>query len=151
MYGDYGNCKPWISLTICCCMLLGSQQYTVSFGEKEPSMSLLSQAIPVVQGAYIFISLIVQRESRCRDVSAQSPVLIRHVSSLFVFYLCSIADEFYALFYLGLYCEARGETSKAASYMQQAATTEYATGVGRGDYMTTCARMHCTLRGWSTN
>ena len=63
----------------------------------------------------------------------------------------SIADAFYALFYLGLYCEARGETSKAALYMSQAAATEYATGVGRGDYMTACARVHCHLRGWTSN
>ena len=60
----------------------------------------------------------------------------------------SLADEFYALFYLGLFCEARGETTKAASYMIQATSTRYANGAGRGDYMTAVARVHCQLRGW---
>jgi tetratricopeptide (TPR) repeat protein len=58
-------------------------------------------------------------------------------------------EEFYALFYLGLYCEAcRNETSKAENYMRQAVATSYATGSGAGDYMTSCARVHCQLRGW---
>ncbi|CAB9505107.1 Inherit from NOG: expressed protein [Seminavis robusta] len=60
----------------------------------------------------------------------------------------NIADEFYALFYLGLFCESRGETAKAANYMKQAVKTDYATNRGRGDYMTSCARVHCKLRGW---
>ena len=59
-----------------------------------------------------------------------------------------IADEFYSLFYLGLYCEIRGETSKAAKYMRSAVSTSYANGVGTGDYMTACARVHCKIRGW---
>lgn len=58
------------------------------------------------------------------------------------------SDEFYSLFYLGLYCEIRGETSKAEMYMKMAERSEYATGVGRGDYMSACARVHCQLRGW---
>lgn len=61
----------------------------------------------------------------------------------------SASDEFYALFYLGLYCESIGETSKAANYMKAAAATEYAKGRGRADYMTDCARVHCNLRHWS--
>eukprot|EP00984_Skeletonema_dohrnii_P025734 scaffold14909_cov172-Skeletonema_dohrnii-CCMP3373.AAC.2 len=32
----------------------------------------------------------------------------------------NISDEFYSLFYLGLYCEIRGETSKAEMYMKMA-------------------------------
>jgi tetratricopeptide (TPR) repeat protein len=60
----------------------------------------------------------------------------------------SIADEFYALFYLGLFCEARGEMTKAATYMRQAVRTNYARTIGRGDYMTSVARVHCMLRGW---
>eukprot|EP00804_Cyclotella_cryptica_P021744 CCRYP_012896-RB/>CCRYP_012896-RB protein AED:0.15 eAED:0.15 QI:76/0.8/1/1/0/0/6/1310/236 len=60
----------------------------------------------------------------------------------------NITDEFYSLFYLGLYCEIRGETSKAESYMKAAASSKYATGPGAGDYMTACARVHCNLRGW---
>lgn len=60
----------------------------------------------------------------------------------------NIADEFYALFYLGLYCESKGETTKAANYMKQAVKSEYAKGRGQGDYMTSCARVHCKLRGW---
>jgi hypothetical protein len=62
--------------------------------------------------------------------------------------ICSIADEFYSLFYLGLYCESKCEDSKAANYMKAAAATEYATGPGTSDYMTSCARVHCRLRGW---
>lgn len=61
----------------------------------------------------------------------------------------SASDEFYALFYLGLYCESIGETSKASNYMKAAAATEYAKGRGRADYMTDCARVHCNLRHWS--
>ena len=61
----------------------------------------------------------------------------------------SIADEFYSLFYLGLYCEMREEASKAETYMKAAAASKYATGPGEGDYMTSCARVHCKLRGWA--
>jgi hypothetical protein len=60
----------------------------------------------------------------------------------------NISDEFYSLFYLGLYCEIRGEESKAKMYMTMAERSEYATGVGSGDYMSACARVHCKLRGW---
>jgi hypothetical protein len=60
----------------------------------------------------------------------------------------SISDEFYSLFYLGLYCEIRNETAKAEKYMRAAASSKYATGSGNGDYMTSCARVHCKLRGW---
>lgn len=61
----------------------------------------------------------------------------------------NISEDFYALFYLGLYCESRGETAKAANYMKSAAASKYATGIGAGDYMTSCARVHCRLRGWA--
>ncbi|KAL7516254.1 hypothetical protein ACHAWX_001287 [Stephanocyclus meneghinianus] len=61
----------------------------------------------------------------------------------------NITDEFYSLFYLGLYCEIRVENSKAESYMKAAASSKYATGPGAGDYMTACARVHCNLRGWA--
>lgn len=60
----------------------------------------------------------------------------------------NISDEFYSLFYLGLYCEIRGEASKAEMYMKMAERSKYATGVGSGDYMSACARVHCQLRGW---
>jgi len=60
----------------------------------------------------------------------------------------NISDEFYSLFYLGLYCEIRGETSKAEMYMKMAERSKYATGAGYGDYMSACARVHCKLRGW---
>jgi hypothetical protein len=62
---------------------------------------------------------------------------------------CSITDEFYSLFYLGLYCEIRGENAKAETYMKAAAANKYATGPGAGDYMTSCAKVHCKLRGWA--
>mmetsp|Transcript_41101 Transcript_41101/g.87582 ORF Transcript_41101/g.87582 Transcript_41101/m.87582 type:complete len:111 (-) Transcript_41101:228-560(-) len=60
----------------------------------------------------------------------------------------NISDEFYALFYLGLYCEIRDERLKAESYMRDAASSAYALGNGAGDYMTSCAKVHCQLRGW---
>ena len=60
----------------------------------------------------------------------------------------SISDEFYALFYLGLYCESMGEYSKASNYVKAAVKSEYATGRGGADYMTSCARVHCKLRHW---
>ena len=60
----------------------------------------------------------------------------------------SSSDEFYSLFYLGLYCEIRGEESKAQMYMTMAEKSKYATGAGYGDYMSDCARVHCMLRGW---
>ena len=58
------------------------------------------------------------------------------------------SDEFYSRFYLGLYCESRGETAKAESYMKAALSSKYVTGGGSSDYMTSCARVHCCLRGW---
>jgi tetratricopeptide (TPR) repeat protein len=60
----------------------------------------------------------------------------------------SPADEFYSLFYLGLYCESIGEVAKAENYMKAATTTVYANQSGAGDYMTACAKIHCQLRGW---
>ncbi|KAL7435331.1 hypothetical protein ACHAXM_004690 [Skeletonema potamos] len=60
----------------------------------------------------------------------------------------NVSDEFYSLFYLGLYCEVRDEESKARMYMKMAERSKYATGVGSGDYMSACARVHCKLRGW---
>jgi len=62
--------------------------------------------------------------------------------------LSSDSDEFYANFYLGLYAEANGELSKASHYMSAAASSRYAKGVGSADYMTSCAKVHCKLRGW---
>jgi hypothetical protein len=52
------------------------------------------------------------------------------------------SDVFYALFYLGLFAEARGEATKSKHYMLQAVAAPYAVGtLGRGDYMTTVARV----------
>lgn len=58
-------------------------------------------------------------------------------------------DEFYALFYLALFAEARGEWIKAEGYLRQAIQTKYAidseematTGRGRSDYMVTTAKV----------
>ncbi len=58
------------------------------------------------------------------------------------------SDEFYSLFYLGLYCEIRKEPTKAEHYMKAAATSAYAMGGGAGDYMSSCAKVHCRLRNW---
>jgi len=60
----------------------------------------------------------------------------------------NIADEFYSLLYLGLYCESKCEESKAAHYIKAAIATDYATGPGKQDYMTSVARVHSRLRGW---
>jgi tetratricopeptide (TPR) repeat protein len=60
----------------------------------------------------------------------------------------SQGDEFYSLFYLGLYCESIGEVTKAENYMKAAVKTTYANEAGAGDYMTACSRVHCQLRGW---
>ena len=57
------------------------------------------------------------------------------------------SDVFYALFYLGLFAEARGEATKAEHYMLQAVAAPYAVGtLGRGDYMTTVARVRAVIR-----
>mmetsp|Transcript_40628 Transcript_40628/g.84565 ORF Transcript_40628/g.84565 Transcript_40628/m.84565 type:complete len:230 (+) Transcript_40628:91-780(+) len=58
------------------------------------------------------------------------------------------SDEFYSLFYLGLFAEARQERSKAEQYLRQSVHTQYALGSGSADYMTDVARVHCQLRGW---
>jgi hypothetical protein len=63
--------------------------------------------------------------------------------------LPSPGEEFYALFYLGLFNEARGETTKAENYMKAAAGTKYAEVVGSQDYMVDCAKVHCKLRRWT--
>lgn len=51
------------------------------------------------------------------------------------------SDEFYALLYLGLFAEARRDNTKAENYLRQAVHTEYATSLGRRDYMTDVARV----------
>jgi hypothetical protein len=60
----------------------------------------------------------------------------------------SPTEEFYSLFYLGLFNEARGETAKAESYMKAAVRSTYAKAVGSRDYMVDCAKVHCQLRHW---
>ena len=61
----------------------------------------------------------------------------------------SASDEFYSLFYLGLWCEAKGENTKAESYMRSAVKSSYSQGFGSNDYMTSVAKVHCKTRGWS--
>jgi tetratricopeptide (TPR) repeat protein len=61
----------------------------------------------------------------------------------------SVSDEFYSLFYLGLWCEANGETTKAENYMRSAVKSSYSQGFGSNDYMTSVAKVHCKTRGWS--
>lgn len=63
----------------------------------------------------------------------------------------TMSDEFYSLFYLGLYCEMRDEPTKAEHYMKAAASSAYAVGSGAGDYMSSCAKVHCRLRNWDTS
>lgn len=84
----------------------------------------------------------------CVKVNARKTLTHTHQSCINRHLLCSISDEFYSLFYLGLYCESIGETSKASYYMRAATRTEYAKGRGASDYMTSCARVHCQLRHW---
>ena len=45
-------------------------------------------------------------------------------------------------------CEIRNEPAKAEMYMKRAATSKYATGNGSFDYMSSCAKVHCKMRGW---
>ena len=53
----------------------------------------------------------------------------------------SLSNEFYSLFYLGLYTEGRQETTKAEHYMRQAVQTQYAQSIGQTDYMTAVAKV----------
>lgn len=71
--------------------------------------------------------------------------------------ILSSADEFYSLFYLGLFCEScrlnnpaviEAELSKAKNYMKQAIQTNYYTTSllsSRSDYMTSVARVRFIL------
>ena len=56
------------------------------------------------------------------------------------------SDEFYALFYLALYCESKGEDTKAEYYMKDAVSSEYAKK--SSDYMVSVAKVHCHVRAW---
>jgi hypothetical protein len=58
----------------------------------------------------------------------------------------SPSDEFYSLFYLGLYCDSKGEFAKSSQYMTEAISTEYAKK--SKDYMVAVAKVHCNVRGW---
>ena len=132
--------------------LLDSPPYTASFVVKRPSMSLLSRGIQLVPGMFIYENYCIRLTSNIYYLVSEG-AWTNAITGINPYSCCSfdsIADAFYALFYLGLYCEARGEASKAALYMQQATATEYATSVGQGDYMTACARVHCHLRGWTS-
>ena len=60
----------------------------------------------------------------------------------------SPGEEFYALLYLGLFNEAKGENAKAESYMRSAVQSKYAKVVGSQDYMVDVAKVHCKLRNW---
>jgi len=42
----------------------------------------------------------------------------------------------------------RGNMGNAENYMKSAAKSQYATAFGSGDYMSSCAKVHCKLRGW---
>ena len=72
----------------------------------------------------------------------------RHFTS-YPLRLHSYSDEFYSLFYLGLFNEARGDSSKAESYMRASVQTKYAKAVGSKDYMVDVAKVHCQLRHWT--
>jgi hypothetical protein len=58
----------------------------------------------------------------------------------------SLADEFYALFYLSLYNEVRNVPTKAELYMRRAIGTKYAQY--SNDYMVSCAKVHVQIRRW---
>ena len=55
-------------------------------------------------------------------------------------------SRFYSSLYLGLYAEAKGETTKARNYINAAATDPY--GPMTNDYMWSVAVVHQKLRGW---
>lgn len=61
----------------------------------------------------------------------------------------SPGEEFYALLYLGLFNEARGEDMKAENYMRSAVKSKYAKVVDSQDYMVDVAKVHCKLRHWT--
>jgi hypothetical protein len=61
----------------------------------------------------------------------------------------SPGEEFYALLYLGLFNEARGENGKAENYMRSAVQSKYAKVLGSQDYMVDVAKVHCKLRHWT--
>ena len=129
-------------------------------GMVPPSMTSLRQVI--MEGAFHSVALVVIitpthssepfSSLRCHSLltSMNDPTPLWHRVRNSCTLACSISDEFYSLFYLGLYCEIRNEASKAETYMKAAASSDYATGQGTGDYMTSCARVHCKLRGWET-
>lgn len=73
-----------------------------------------------------------------------------HMSLYFFIIYVSASDEFYSLFYLGLFCDATGKdnSSKAPYYLSQASSTDYATRMGKSDYMTAVAQVHRKIRGW---
>ena len=57
------------------------------------------------------------------------------------------AAEFYALMYVGLWRESRGEAAAAKEAMLAAAGSAY--GQRSGDYMASLVAVHCKRRGWA--
>ena len=56
--------------------------------------------------------------------------------------------EFYALLYLGLYNEAKGDAVHAKGYIQQAVASAYGKSNPNPDYMYSLAVVHARERGW---
>mmetsp|Transcript_13355 Transcript_13355/g.29455 ORF Transcript_13355/g.29455 Transcript_13355/m.29455 type:complete len:117 (+) Transcript_13355:934-1284(+) len=92
------------------------------------------------------------RFSYIKSICSQYFDLMISIISLLIFcnYSAGSANEFYSLFYLGLYNESVvGDLTKASYYMRAAAASKYSNGPGgAGDYMTSVAKVHCDLRGW---
>ena len=110
-----------------------SLQSTNSLGEKGQSMTWQLLATQV-EGK--FLRQLFDRRGLV------SEVLPRSLTCAFgSFIMHRPSDDFYALLYLGLFCEVRGENTKAREYMRQAIQSEYANSIGRGDYMTSVARV----------
>lgn len=109
--------------------LITSHLFTDSFAARERKQSWLPQDM-------------LARKYYTRYGCAQELFVSAYPSN----HCHSTADMFYADFYLALYSECRGETTKAAAYIQQALKTPYASA--SNDYMVACARVHAKIRGW---
>ena len=59
-----------------------------------------------------------------------------------------VGSRFYASLYLSLYAESLGDAATAKTRMREAIGTDYAKGVGAGDYMVQLARVAIKRRGW---
>ena len=114
------------------------QRFIRYFGVKPPNKTLLK--LDIEGGKYWWWGSDGRFYATSHNlVSVTSPNSVTHDRP---------GEEFYSLFYLGLFSEVRGETTKAENYMRSAIKTKYAKAVGSQDYMVDVAKVHCQLRHW---